>query len=332
MKRILVTGGAGFVGHHLVEHLLKRTDWQIVVIDRLNYASGGFDRLRDINAFDDKRVTTLSAPIDRPIAEGLEQEIGQVDFIVHMAAESHVDRSIANPLPFVESNVLGTFYVLEFARRQKALDKMIMFSTDEVYGPAPDGVFHTELDRHSPANPYAASKSASEMLCLAWANTYKLPVIITNTMNVYGERQHPEKFIPSTVRKVLDGERVTVHGTPDLKRAGSRFYIHGRNVADAVLFLLTEIITPPREAWNIVGELEMDNLQLAKMIASILGRPLLYDIVDFHGSRPGHDLRYALDGHKLAAAGWTPPVNFAVSLRRTVQWMVMPQHKQWLWL
>jgi dTDP-glucose 4,6-dehydratase len=330
MKRILITGGAGFVGHHLVEHLLKNTDWQVVVIDRLNYASGGFDRLRDINAFDDKRVTTLSAPVDRPIAEGLEQEIGQVDYIVHLAAESHVDRSIVNPLPFVESNVLGTFYVLEFARRQKALDKMIMFSTDEVYGPAPDGVFYTELDRHSPANPYAASKSASEMLCLAWANTYKLQVIITNTMNVYGERQHPEKFVPSTVRKLVDGERVIIHGTQDLRRAGSRFYIHARNVADAVVFLLLRD-TPAREAWNIVGEREVDNLTLAQTIADILGRKLHYEIVDFHSQRPGHDLRYALDGTKMAQAGWKPPVNFEESLCRTVTWMVTNQHKKWLW-
>ena len=331
MKRILVTGGAGFVGHHLVEHLLRHTDWHIVVIDRLSYASNGFDRLRDIAAFDDKRVTSLAAPIDRPIAEGLEQEIGQVDFIVHMAAESHVDRSILNPLPFVQSNVMGTYYVLEFARRQQTLQKMIMFSTDEVYGPAPDGVFYSETDRHNPANPYAATKSASEMLCLAWANTYKLPVIITNTMNVYGERQHPEKFIPMTVRRVMDAERVDIHGTPDLKRAGSRFYIHGRNVADAVLFMLTEIITPPREAWNIVGEVEVDNLTLAQMIANVLGRQLHYRIVDFHSQRPGHDLRYALDGSKLAAAGWKPPVDFAVSLRRTVEWMVQPQHMKWLW-
>ena len=329
MKRILVTGGAGFVGHHFVEHLLKHTDWQIVVIDRLNYASSGFDRLRDIDAFDDKRVFIFAAPVDRPIAEGLEQEIGQVDYIVHLAAESHVDNSISDPLPFVQSNVFGTFYVLEFARRQKHLEKMIVFSTDEVYGPAPGGKMYTELDRHSPANPYAATKSAAEMLGLAWANTYKLPVITTNTMNVYGERQHPEKFIPKVVKSVLTGELVPIHGTPDRRCAGSRFYIHARNVADAVVFLLG-IPTPSREAWNIVGEREIDNLTLAQTIADVLGGALLYEIVDFHSQRPGHDLRYALDGTKMRLAGWQPPVNFEESLRRTVEWMVAPEHDKWL--
>lgn len=329
MKRILVTGGAGFVGHHLVEHILKHTDWQVVVIDRLNYASSGFDRLRDISAFDDKRVFIFAAPIDRPIAEGLEREIGQVNYIAHLAAESHVDNSISDPLPFIQSNIIGTYYVLEFARRQKNIDKMIMFSTDEVYGPAPEGRLYTETDRHSPANPYAATKSASEMLSLAWANTYKVPVIISNTMNVYGERQHPEKFIPKVVRKILAGELVEIHGTPDRKKAGSRFYIHARNVADAVLFLLANN-TPPREAWNIVGEREIDNLFLAQMIANILDKPLRYEIVDFHSQRPGHDLRYGLDGTKMRLAGWQPPVGFENSLEKTIHWMIDPAHDKWL--
>ena len=329
MKRILVTGGAGFVGHHLVEHILKHTDWQVVVIDRLNYASSGFDRLRDISAFDDKRVFIFAAPIDRPIAEGLEREIGQVNYIAHLAAESHVDNSISDPLPFIQSNIIGTYYVLEFARRQKNIDKMIMFSTDEVYGPAPEGRLYTETDRHSPANPYAATKSASEMLSLAWANTYKVPVIISNTMNVYGERQHPEKFIPKVVRKILAGELVEIHGTPDRKKAGSRFYIHARNVADAVLFLLANN-TPPREAWNIVGEREIDNLFLAQMIANILDKPLRYEIVDFHSQRPGHDLRYGLDGTKMRLAGWQPLVGFENSLEKTIHWMIDPAHDKWL--
>lgn len=329
MKRILITGGAGFVGHHLVEHLLKNTDWELAVIDKLSYSSSGYDRLRDISAFDDRRVFVFSAPIDQPFPRGLEDEIGQVNYIAHLAAESHVDNSISDPLPFLQSNIVGTYHVLEFAKKQKHLDKMVMFSTDEVYGPAPEGKLYAESDRHNPANPYAATKSAAEMLTLAWANTYKVPAIVTNTMNVYGERQHPEKFIPKVVKKVLADEFVEIHGTPDRKRAGSRFYIHARNVADAVLFLL-ERRTPSREAWNIVGEKEIDNLSLAIRIADILGKPLRYEIVDFHSQRPGHDLRYALDGAKMRLAGWHPPVNFEESLENTIRWMLDPAHDRWL--
>jgi len=330
MERILITGGAGFAGHHLVEHLLKNTDWDIVIIDKLTYASTGFDRLRDIKAYNDKRVHTFAAAIDNPIDSYLEKEMGQFDYIVHMAAETHVDRSISDPLPFIQSNILGTYYVLEFARRQKNLKKMIQFSTDEVYGPAPEGVAYKEWDRLNAANPYAASKAGAEQLALAWANTYKVPILITNTMNIYGERQHPEKFIPLVIRKVLSGEPVFIHGTPDRKKAGSRFYIHARNVASAVLFLLNKEDISLRDKWHIVGEKEIDNLSLAQFIANVLGKRLIYEIVDFHSCRPGHDLRYALDGSKLSEAGWKHPLNFETSLTRTIKWIIDPVNSKWL--
>jgi dTDP-glucose 4,6-dehydratase len=329
LTKALITGGAGFVGHHLVEHLLRATDWEIEVIDKLSYASRGLDRLRDIKAFDAQRVRIHAASLESEIEHGVGKEIGQVDYILHLAAESHVDKSIANPFPFIGSNITGTAHILEFARRQHGLKQFVMFSTDEVYGPAPAGTAHKETDRHAPANPYAATKSAAEALCLAWANTYGIPVIITNTMNVYGERQHPEKFIPLVVRKVLAGERVLIHGTPDRKRAGSRFYIHARNVADAVLFLLQEQ-RPSRSAWNIVGEMEIDNLSLARYIAAHLDKDLDYEIVDFHSSRPGHDLRYALDGSRMQRDGWSPPEGFFASLRKTIDWIVDPANKRWL--
>lgn len=348
--RILLTGGAGFVGHHFVEHFLKNTDADLVVLDRLNYASGGFDRLRDIEAFDDDRVLLLTHDFTKPLVEGIAKEIGKVDYIIHMGAESHVDKSIEDAEPFVRSNVLGTMHMLDFAweqfEEQKCLKCFFYFSTDEVFGPAPDDYSYKEEDRHNPTNPYAATKSGGEMLANAYRNTYKLPVIITRSMNIIGERQHPEKFIPLIVNKVRAGETVTIHGYPDKTRAGSRFYIHGRNVADGYLHLIN-MIEQGYEAgkkegqtgyvsdvvgqdYHITGEKEVDNLELAKLIAEQLGQELKYEITDFHSTRPGHDLRYALDGTKMADIGWTPPKTFEESLRKTIDWMIDPVNEKWL--
>jgi dTDP-glucose 4,6-dehydratase len=325
-KRILITGGAGFVGHHLVEHVLKNTDWHIIVLDKLTYASSGFDRLRDILCFDEKRVTVLTADFNKPLTEGIVKEIGDIHYIVHMGAETHVDRSIDNPEPFVVSNVLGTMHMLDFARRQKRLIWFVMFSTDEVYGPAAPGVFFKETDRYNCTNPYSATKAGAEQLALAYANTYRLPLFITNTMNVFGERQHPEKFIPSTIYKARIGQTVKIHSDSTKTISGSRFYIHARNVAAAVLFLLEH--AKNRESYNVVGDTEITNLDLAKLIADILGKPLVCEMVDFHSCRPGHDLRYALDGTKMKNMGWSYPNTFGESLVKTVLWTL--KNEKWL--
>lgn len=325
--RALITGGCGFVGHHFVEHILKNTDWDVVVIDRLNYASQGFDRLRDIKVFDDRRVMTLAADFSTPMSSGLIKEIGPVDYILHLGAESHVDRSIDNPEPFVVANVLGTMRMLDIARAIPKLKKFFYFSTDEVFGPAPDGVAYKEWDRYNSGNPYAATKAGGEELCLAYGNTYKVPIIITHCMNIFGERQHPEKFIPLVTRKVLAGEKVTIHSHPNKTRAGSRFWIHARNVASAVLFLIKKD-AQVQEKYNIVGEREIDNLTMAQLIAKRLGKQLNYEMVDFHSSRPGHDLRYGLDGTKLEQMGWNLPVDFEQSLNKTIDWFL--SRPEWL--
>lgn len=324
--KILVTGGAGFFGHHLVEHILKTTDWDIVVLDKLTYASNGLERLRDINCFNINRVLILNGDFSKPLSYGVMAEIGQIDYIVHAGAETHVDRSIENPEPFVISNVLGTMYMLEFAKTQEHLKKFIMFSTDEVFGPAPQGTYWHEYSRYHCTNPYAASKAGAEQLCVAYKNCYKVPVTITNTMNIFGERQHSEKFIPSTINKILKGELVTIHADSSRAIAGTRFYIHARNVASAIMHILNHCENFPRI--NIVGEKEVDNLTLAKTIAKILGKPLDYDMVDFHSSRPGHDLRYALDGKLLKDLGWNTPLTFEQSLESTVHWTLVNQ--KWL--
>lgn len=327
-KKILVTGGCGFAGSHLVEHLLKNTDWEIVVLDRLTYASSGFDRLRDIQSFDGRRVGVFTTDLTHEFGAGLAAEIGQPDYIVHMAAETHVDNSITDPWPFVQSNIVGTFRVLEWARKLPKLEKMIYFSTDEVFGPAEEGVLHAEWDRYNSTNPYSATKAGGEELCLAWANTFKVPVMISHTMNIFGERQHPEKFIPMVIRRTLSGEEIPVHADPECARSGSRFYIHARNVASAVLFLLER--GRVRDKYNIVGEKEVSNLAMVHVIGQILGREPRYKLVNFHSSRPGHDLRYALDGEKMRAMGWEIPKSFEKSLEQTVHWVIDPKNNRWL--
>lgn len=325
-NRILITGGCGFVGHHIVEHILKNTSWDIVIIDRLSYASGGLARLRDIKVYDPKRVTVLTFDFTQEIEGGLLQEIGVIDYIFHLGAETHVDRSIDNAVPFVMSNVMGTMRLLEFARTQKSLKKFVYFSTDEVFGPAPVGVNYKEWDRYNSGNPYAAAKAGGEELALAYGNTHKVPVMITHCMNIFGERQHREKFIPLVIKKTLTGEKVFIHSDASKKIPGSRFWIHARNVADAVMFLVEKGQT--QDKYNIVGEREVNNLEIAQFVSKVVGKPLNYELVDFHSSRPGHDLRYALDGEKMQSMGWNLPKTFEQSLEKTVLWYL--ERSDWL--
>lgn len=333
MKKIIVTGGAGFIGHHIVEHYLKNSDAKIYVFDKLTYASNGFDRLRDINVFDDKRVTVFTLDITQPVPLGVYQEVKDATHILHLAAESHVDNSITDPLPFVMSNVVGTTHILNLARILDKLELMVYFSTDEVFGPAPDNYNYNEWDRYKSSNPYAAAKAGGEEMVIAFENTYKIPAIITHCMNVVGERQHPEKFVPMVIRKVLHSEEVTIHSHPDKTRAGSRFYIHARNVADAVDHLMKyDKGLTMGDKFNIVGEKELDNLKLAQLIAEYVGKPLKYEMVDFHSARPGHDLRYGLNGSKMAQMGWKPKVTIEESLKKIVEWSLRPENKKWLYI
>ncbi len=324
--RILLTGECSFVGHHMVEHFFKKTTWDITILDKLTYASMGLTRLRDIKVFDENRVKVLTSNFTEPINEGLAEEIGSVDYIFHLGAETHVDRSIYDAEPFVLSNVLGTLRLLEFARKQKKLKKFFYFSTDEVFGPAPGQTAYKEWDRYNSGNPYAAAKAGGEELCLAFGNTHKVPIVITHCMNIFGERQHSEKYIPLVINKVLNGTKVLIHSDKNKKIPGSRFWIHARNVAAAVVFLIENSNT--QDKYNIVGEKEVNNLDMALFIAKVVGKPLNYELVDFHTSRPGHDLRYGLDGTKMHEMGWRLPINFEGSLEKTVTWFL--NNRTWL--
>ena len=325
-KRVLITGGCGFIGHHFVEHVYKTTDWDIVILDKLSYASNGLERLRDTGILHSSRVRVFTYDLATPLSEGIKQEIGNVTHIVHMAAETHVDNSIKDPVFVMNNNIHSSVNMLEYARELKGLETFFYFSTDEVFGPALGDKLYGEWERHKPTNPYSASKSAAEQICVAYENTYKLPLMMVNVMNAFGERQHVEKFIPLCIKKILNGDKVHIHSYPDKKTAGTRFYIHARNIAAAVLFLIQN--GEVGEKYNISGEKEVSNLDMAQLIAKVVGRELNYEMVDFHSNRPGHDLRYGLDGNKLFSMGFQLPTDFEKSMENTIRWTLANQ--KWL--
>ena len=209
----------------------------------------------------------------------------------------------------------------------KKLERFIYFSTDEVFGPAPNGIDYKENDRYNSTNPYSASKAGGEELSVAYENTYGLPVYITHTMNVFGERQHPEKFIPMCIKKIRDGESVTIHSDKTKKIPGSRHYIHAEDVAEAIYFILTNKLEFEIDyggakcpKFNIVGSEELNNLELAQIIANCQNKELKYEMVDFHSSRPGHDLRYSLSGEKMKKLGWVPKIKLSKRINQVVEW------------
>jgi len=333
MKNILITGGAGFISHHLIYYLIKKTNWNIVSLDRLDY-SGNLNRLDSIlsqlSKEDKSRVKVVFHDLKSEINPWIKKEMGEVNIILHLAAGSHVDRSINYPMEFVLDNVVGTANILDYAREineSKQLERFVYFSTDEVFGPAPKGVDYKENDRYNSTNPYSATKAGGEELAVAYENTYNLPVYITHTMNVFGERQHPEKFIPMCIKKIRDGESVTIHSDKTKKTPGSRHYIHAEDVAEAIYFILTNKIEYEKDfggakcpKFNIVGSEELNNLELAQIIASCQGKELNYEMVDFHSSRPGHDLRYSLSGEKMKKLGWQPSIKLTERIKQVVEW------------
>lgn len=333
MKRVLLTGSSGFFGSHLLRHLLLNTDWEFVCICSWRH-KGTPERVKNALAGGyDPRVKIITHDLVSPLTERTKKELGQIDYILNIASDSHVNRSIQEPVTLIQNNIWLMLNMLELAREFKP-KLFLQFSTDEVYGVAPEGVDYKEWSSIVPSNPYSASKAAQEAIVISYWRTYGVPVIITNTMNLIGQTQDSEKYVAQLIRKIHYGEQVTIHGKHN--SIGSRFYIHARNAADALLFIITRLppkiyqedeITMP-DRYNVVGEIELNNLDLAKMVAKIMDKPLDYKLVDFPADRPGHDKRYSLDGSKLAALGWRPPQDFETSLRRTVEWTL--KHKDWM--
>ncbi|MDJ1137909.1 dTDP-glucose 4,6-dehydratase [Streptomyces iconiensis] len=324
--RILLTGAAGFVGSHVLAHLLEHTTAEVVVPWTLRH-HGNSQRLADaldsVGAADAERVVTFMHDLACPVPETLAADIGPVDAILNIASESHVDRSITDPAPFVRNNVELMLNILDLARQVKPR-MLLHMGTDEEYGPAYGGYAHREWDTVLPSNPYSASKAAQSALATAWWRTYGVPVVLTRTMNLIAPRQSGEKFVPTVIRKILAGETVTIHASPE-GVPGSRHWIDAREFGAAWLHLLTTVTpamypdTDRPSMFHVVGE-ERSNLEIAQTIAGLLGRPLKYELESFHSSRPGHDLRYALDGEKLTDHGWKPARPLEETLADIVDW------------
>lgn len=326
--KILVTGAAGFIGHHVVSTLLDNAH-EVVGLDRIDETSTlarlpqGHDHFKFV--WHDLRA---------PLNELVSNMIGEVDAVCHLAASTHVERSIRHSMSFIMDNVVGTGHLLEYAKTQK-LKMFLNFSTDEVFGPAPPGIAYDDDAGFDARNPYSATKAAAEELCHAYANTYGIPVLTTHCMNAFGERQHPEKFVPFVIRSVMEEREVPVHVSPE-GEPGSRFYIDVADIGRIVCSLVEGVagefdlrqplILPAK--LNIPGVVEMDNLAMAQAIAAHVGKPLLYRLEDFHSTRPGHDLRYALAGEKIKSLGLSTYIPFDESLRRTVHWYM--NHREWL--
>lgn len=322
-KKALITGVGGFVASHLLDHILVNTDWEVIGISSWRH-KGEPSRITDSEHYQKNkhRVTIITHDLTAPFTDNLIHRIGSIDYVFNLASESHVDRSIEDPVPFIENNVKLALNTLEFARIAKP-ELFLQFSTDEVYGNAPEGTQYKEWDAIRPSNPYASSKAAQEALAISYWRTYGVPVVITNCMNIFGERQDNEKYVAKTIRAIHRDETLTIHGS--VGNIGSRFYLHARNISDAVVWI-AQNITPASyqegmdrpDRFHIAGEKEIDNLTLAQTIAEMMGKELKYELVEFHQSRPGHDRRYALDGSKLKEAGWKQPLNFEESLRKTI--------------
>jgi dTDP-glucose 4,6-dehydratase len=318
-KNILITGGCGFIGHHIVDYLLKNTEHNIYIIDKLSYASFGLDRLREIDALNNPRVHVYIYDLNSKIDYGFVQELKNIHWIMHLAAETHVDNSISDPYHCIMNNVNSTLNMLELARKLEHLERFLYFSTDEVYGPALDGKLFKENDRHNPTNPYSASKSASEMICRSYENTFKIPLIVCNAMNVFGQRQHNEKFIPKCMNNILNSQTILIHAYPGANaKAGSRFYIHANNIASAAYYIMCN--GKLGENYNIPGQCEIANDDLCDKIAGILQKDAIKKYIHHDDKRPGHDLRYGLDGTKLLEIDWKPSGDFDTYLKEVIEW------------
>ncbi len=313
--RMLVTGCLGFIGSHFVKYVLN--NYEDVNIIGLNRKSNmkNLRRLEDV--MDDPRFTIYYADFAK---DDMTDAFKDVEVVVHFGAKTFVDYSIRDPEPFVQSNVVGTFKVLEEVRKSRTVEHYFQISTDEVYGSILKGKYK-EDSRPNPTNPYAATKMAGDSLTLAYHNSYGINTIITRTENNYGEFQSREKVFPVFIRKALGNEPLTVYGD-GLHR---RMWLYVEDHCSAIMHLLK--YGKSGEIYHVSGERELMNIELAEKILEIVGKPKdMFVLVPDHNIRPGHDRRYALDCSKINATGWYPKWDIKDGFRKTVEWYI---NNQW---
>ncbi len=314
MTRILITGGAGFIGSNYVHHVLReQSDAVVVVLDKLTYA-GRRENLADIQ--DEARLTFIHGAIED--AEIVERAMTGCELVVNFAAESHVDRSIADPQAFITTDVFGTHVLLEAARKL-GVRRYLQISTDEVYGSIPEGSF-TEQSPVEPSSPYSASKAGGDMLVLAYHHTYGMDALVCRASNNYGPFQYPEKLIPLCVLNALAGDPLPVYGDGMQVRNWLHVDDHCRGI-DTVLHS-----GAAGEVYNIGGPDECPNIEVVKRIIELTGRDDA--LIEHVADRPGHDRRYSLSSDKLESLGWLAQIEFAEGLERTVQWY---RDNEWWW-
>ena len=326
--KILVTGGAGFIGSAVIRHIIHNTDDEVLNIDKLTYA-GNLESLKEI----DKIARYTFQQIDICDKEALEKAFNSFkpNLVMHLAAESHVDRSIDGPAEFINTNIVGTYHLLEVARQywqnlddiSKQQFKFHHISTDEVYGDLEGTTdLFTETTPYAPSSPYSASKASSDHLVRAWHRTYGFPILVTNCSNNYGPYHFPEKLIPLVILNALDGKALPIYG----KGSQIRDWLFVEDHARALYKVVTE--GKVGETYNIGGHNEKQNIEVVKTICHILdelkpqanGQPY-ESLITFVKDRPGHDLRYAIDASKIAnELNWTPTETFDSGIRKTVEW------------
>lgn len=315
MQNLLVAGGAGFIGSNFVRYILRKyPDYRVVVYDKLTYA-GNLDNLRDLEG--NPRYTFIQGDIAH--RQKVEQALREhkVDAILNFAAETHVDRSILDPGAFIHTDVMGTYGLLEVIKAV-GVERFLQVSTDEVYGSIEQGSFK-EDDPLAPTSPYAASKAAGDLLCLAYHKTYGLPILITRGSNTFGPYQYPEKFVPLFITNALEDKPLPVYG--DGKQIRDRMYVEDHCAGIDIVLHKGKL----GEVYNIFADNERTNIEVAEHLLHMLGKPL--SLIQHVTDRPAHDRRYSLSTAKIRALGFSPRTDFEAALKETVGWYV--QNRGW---